>query len=333
MRIRRGKPIDSSRLKRSVDKTAAVQAAAEFSLAVPKGRMLDACPVCLGQAHRDLANVYGFLYRECQGCGSAYVANPPASQDLEAVYTSAYYTAANKLLLANDQLIEYRVSNIAEPKVAFVAEHLGSSRKTWLDVGCGVGEILAAARRHGFEVLGLEANPMESEYARKTFGVEVRNQYVTDDALRDKRGQFGVVSLFSVLEHVLDPSRLLGSIANIQLPGDTLVLEVPHYPSLSVASQVTFPDKINRMMHPPLHLFLFSFDALKGLLKSHGYEPCAAWFFGQDFYEFFTTLGLMVPSLAGSALEATMARLMGGFQEVVDQQGLSDEVLVVATRT
>lgn len=333
MIIRRGKHIDSRRLKSSLDKSGSIRDAAAFSRTIPKGEMLAECPICRNKSATDIVEIYGFLYRECQGCGTAFVANPPTEDHLRAAYRSDYYTSANKILLANDEIIGYRVTEIANPKVAFVREHATTRKSTWLDVGCGVGEILSAAKGHGFDVFGLDANPMESEYARRTFGVAVSDKYVSELPLDMYAGQYGVISLFSVLEHVISPNTILGNISRIQHLGDNLVLEVPHYPSISVASQISFPDQVNRMMHPPLHLFLFPLPALQGMLKKFGYEIRAAWFFGQDFYEMFSTLGLFNKNLHGSALQAAIAPLVDDFQKVVDEHQLSDEVLIVAEKT
>lgn len=332
MKIRLGKQIDSERLKRNLDKETSIISASEFSTAILKGDMLEQCPICCDSAAKDIVEIYGFLYRECLGCGTAFVANPPAEDQLQAAYSSDYYTAANKKLLANDQIIGYRVRQIAEPKVAFVKENITTTKNTWLDVGCGVGEILSAAKNQGFEVLGLEANPIECEYARKTFGIEIRNEYVSESTLSNYAGRYGVVSLFSVLEHVLSPKAILKDIARIQSKGDNLVLEVPHYPSISVASQISFPEHVNRMMHPPLHLFLFPLAALQNMLRTYGYEVNAAWYFGQDFYEMFSTLGLFNKKLNDSALHLALAPLVNDLQKVIDEHGLSDEMLIVAEK-
>jgi hypothetical protein len=132
---------------------------------------------------------------------------------------------------------------------------------------------------------------------------------------------------------VLSPNAILNDLTSIQQKGDYLVLEVPHYPSISAFSQMTFPDHVNRIMHPPLHLFLFPLKALSRILGSFGYEIRAAWFFGQDFFEMFNTLGLFVKTLNGSPLHRAISPLMNDFQQVIDESGLSDEVLVVAEKT
>jgi len=326
MFIKRGKPIDSARLKRSINKSDSCAKAAAFSRSIAGGQRLSSCPICEEHRSNSVATIYGFEYVECLGCGTAYVANPPSEEALRDAYRSDYYTAANKALLANDEIIDYRVKNIAEPKIDFSLQHIGATERTWLDIGCGVGEILAAVKRRDYKAVGLEANPMEAKYARSKFGVDVREEYVTDLS-----GRYGVVSLFSVLEHVLSPNTLLAQVAGLQRPGDSLVIEVPHYPSLSVASQVAFPEQVNRMMHPPLHLFLFPLTSLEMMLRKHGYTIKAAWFFGQDFYEMFTTLGMFTS--IPNKLRDVVAALSNDFQRVIDDHGLSDEVLVVATKS
>jgi len=333
MEIRRSKPINSERLKHDLDKALSVAQAAEFSRGIKKGGNLARCPICGGNEAKDVVEIYGFVYRECMNCGTAYVSNPPDEKDLMAAYRSEYYTAANKTLLANDSIIDYRVEQIAEPKVRFITERLTTAKRGWLDVGCGVGEILSVANKLGYETLGLEVNSMEAEYARRRFGIEVREEYVSSSTLHRHVGRYGVVSLFSVLEHVLSPNTMLSDVSRIQGKGDNLVLEVPHYPSLSVYSQITFPEHVNRMLHPPLHLFLFPVKALERMLRKQGYEIRAAWLFGQDIYEMFSTLGLFVKQLSGSALHQKLAPLMNELQGVVDSHNLSDEILLVAEKT
>lgn len=329
--VRRGKPLDSNRLKRGLNKAASIQAAAAFSQAIQPGPRIEQCPVCLDIRQRQLATIYGFSYVECGGCGSAYVVNPPTDADISAAYRSNYYTAANKALLANPATIGYRLSQVATPKVAFVVEQSGRNIGRWLDIGCGVGEVLAAARTRGFETLGIETNVMEAAFGREHFGLDIVEKYISPENIHEFKGRFEVISLFSVLEHVRNPSALLSTVGSLQRPSGTLVIETPHFPSLSAFSQMAAPNLVNRMMHPPLHLFLFSIEGVESMLASAGYTIKARWMFGQDVYELVTTLAEQLP-IAGSRLNETLVSLTNGFQEVVDRHDLSDEMLIVAEK-
>ncbi|ULR43094.1 hypothetical protein [Rhizobium sp. K102] len=101
--IKRGKPIDSGRLKKDLNKQQSIAAAREFSEQVEKGTSLLNCPACNSQTHHKLLTIYGFDYHECHGCGSAFVCNPPPDEALTAAYRSEYYTAANKILWRTTQ--------------------------------------------------------------------------------------------------------------------------------------------------------------------------------------------------------------------------------------
>ncbi|MBN8991536.1 MAG: class I SAM-dependent methyltransferase [Rhizobiales bacterium] len=329
--IRRGKPLDSLKLKRDLNKTQSIKAARIFSESIQPGPELESCPLCKHRERVFLSEIYGFSYLECSGCGSAYVGNPPSESAISAAYRSDYYTAANKILLANKSSIDYRFEAVARPKVSFVLDHAKSGSTRWLDIGCGVGEILAAAKGHGFETHGIETNKMEADFARDHFGLKITEDYIDSSNLDDFKGKFDIISLFSVIEHVPDPNSILDTFSRLQNRGDTLVIETPHFPSISAFSQMAFPDLVNRMMHPPLHLFLFSFQSMEKLLSNHGYQVKAAWMFGQDFYEFLSTIGELAP-IRGTRLHQAFLGLTNSFQDAIDAGGLSDEMLLVAER-
>src|SRR5713226_3081625 len=258
MKVRYGKTIDSSRLKISVDKTQSIQAAQAASRSIAPGPYVHSCPVCFSGKFDPLWTIYGFDYGQCLLCETALVLNPPSEDRLRDIYSSEYYTSSNQKLYANEDVLRYRLDNIASPKVDFVLESVEPRPNSWLDIGCGTGEILKVASDRGLRVAGAETNAMQREFAKKRFGLDILGEFVTEKNIASLGGEFDVVSLFSVVEHVLAPDALLKELSSIQKRGSHLVVEVPYFPSLSTASQGTFPDLVNRMMHPPLHLFLFS---------------------------------------------------------------------------
>ena len=327
-----GKPLDSMRLKRGLDKRDSLEKASAFSRAIKPGCPIDRCPACDTTVSSPLVTIYGFDYRECSCCGSAYVSNPPSDEEIASAYRSDYYTVANKVLLANSATIDYRLDAVARPKVDFVLEHAKPKKMAWLDIGCGVGEIMAAAKEHGFGVTGLETNAMEADFAKSHFGIDVRQEHVTEATIPNYAGRFGIVSLFSVLEHVVAPRAILKTISHLQEVGDFLVIETPHFPSISCFSQMCFPEHVNRMMHPPLHLFLFSTAAIERMLAEAGYRIKAIWYFGQDLYEFISTMGLHHSQISNSRLHEALTKMTNDIQQTIDRSGLSDEMLIVAER-
>lgn len=332
MQTRYGKRLDSYRLKIDLDKSKSVSAAREASLAITPGPEISRCPLCDSSANVELQTIYGFTYRQCGGCDGVYVSNPPAQSDLESLYSSEYYTNSNKILLANDNVVDFRMNQVARPKVEHVIENIVTEKRSWLDIGCGIGETLAVAAEHDFRCVGVETNAMERSYAQKKFGIDVRDEFIDRTTVGKYRGEWGVISLISVLEHLRDPPSILESIADIQDKDDALVIEVPHFPCIGAYSQMTFPDHVNRLMHPPIHLYLFSREALGTLLGRFGYEITHAWYFGQDFYEILSTISLLVDRLNDSTLLEHLGPLISEVQEVFDRHELCDSLFVIARK-
>lgn len=327
-----GKKIDSTFLKRDLNKIKSVADAKNFSLSIKPGLTIESCPICHGKEIIFLQAIYGFKYYECKYCGVAFVADPPVENDIEMIYSTGYYNNMNQTLLANDNVIDYRVENIAKPKVDYIQKNITTNKKSWLDIGCGVGEILSVVSSRGWAAQGIETNKLESEYAKKKFGLNIEREYLNENNISKYSNKFGVISLFGVLEHLPRPQVMIKNIASLQEKGDNLIIEVPHFPSISAICQVTFPDLIDRVMHPPLHLFLFSLKSLEVLLKSDGYQIKHVWFFGQDFYEFLCNIARRIPDFNNSILYAKMGPLINDFQQTIDNQQLSDEILVVAEK-
>jgi 2-polyprenyl-3-methyl-5-hydroxy-6-metoxy-1,4-benzoquinol methylase len=98
-----------------------------------------------------------------------------------------------------------------------------------LDVGCGRGHLLRELRLLGWRVMGTELSDVSARYARDVFHLDVRTANLEDLALPD--AEVDVVILWHVLEHVPEPSSLLGEIARVLRPGGTLLVAVPNFGS------------------------------------------------------------------------------------------------------
>jgi SAM-dependent methyltransferase len=129
-----------------------------------------------------------------------------------------------------------------------------------LDVGCGTGSHLDAARRLGWEAYGVEISPAASQIARETLGLAVVTGALEDAGYPD--AHFDVVSLFHVLEHLPDPVGTLREVARVLRPGGLALLAVPNHRSLAAFAFRSrwFPWEV------PRHLYHFSPASLAALL-------------------------------------------------------------------
>jgi SAM-dependent methyltransferase len=97
-----------------------------------------------------------------------------------------------------------------------------------LDLGCGTGEIAAAAAAAGWRVTGADLSPAMIDAARqRSGGVEWITLDPASDALPFDDARFAAVWSSSVLEYVAEPQPYLSRVARVLEPGGWFIATVP----------------------------------------------------------------------------------------------------------
>lgn len=237
------------------------------------------------------------------------------------------YGSAPKIYLDKDLFLE-RVKTIASPKVEFCATYIPVSG-TWVDIGCGTGELLMAVKQRGWTVRGYEADDEEIEFAQG-LGLDIVNQYVQSDTQMDW-SNIHVVSLVNVIEHISNPVAFLQNIS-AQMPAESsIVIEVPRHPSLSSFVNLMFPHLAYRHIYSPNHLHVFTETSMARLLEQCGFSPVAIWTFGQDIQELLFACATSHKA-DDTRLFDRLLDASGLMQAGVDKAGFSDVLLIVAKK-
>jgi SAM-dependent methyltransferase len=134
-----------------------------------------------------------------------------------------------------------------------------------LELGCGTGVFLDAARQAGWTVSGVEVSPYAAAQARQR-GLDVRTHSVED--FEWPAGDCDCVALWDVLEHLCDPAGVLRAAGRALRPGGILALSTGDVTSL--CARMTGPRW--HLFNLPEHLFFFSPAALDRLLRAAGCE-------------------------------------------------------------
>lgn len=154
----------------------------------------------------------------------------------------------------------YRVWLSVDGDISFYTRE-GAGRL--LDVGCNEGRGLGIYSRNGYRAEGLELNDIAADLARKA-GFSVHSGLL--DTFRP-RELFDVVVLSNVLEHSLDPMRMLAGVRQVLRPGGQIWISCPN--SKSWFRQLFGSKWIN--WHVPFHIFHFSRRSVTRLLDATGY--------------------------------------------------------------
>jgi len=110
-----------------------------------------------------------------------------------------------------------KILNNAKPLLT----HQESDALRLLDVGCSSGALLRVAKECGYDAQGAEPATQAADTARG-LGFEVFPGYLQDAGFPDNH--FDVITLFEVIEHLLDPQDLLVEILRIIKPGGVLLI-------------------------------------------------------------------------------------------------------------
>jgi SAM-dependent methyltransferase len=164
-----------------------------------------------------------------------------------------------------------------------------------LEVGPGPGYLLAAARRRGFEVAGVDPNPASVRRIRDRFGIAIENAMIEDSALPD--AAFDVVVHVDLLAHLADPVVALRAMARRLRPGGHMCFEV----GLNGAISPVWYRALARLDFP-VHRWMFSREAVERILARAGLTVVGTRRFG-----LVPALGLVLAQRAAGGLAMQLA--------------------------
>ena len=95
-----------------------------------------------------------------------------------------------------------------------------------LDVGCGVGQVVARLNEAGFEAHGVDVSQPNIERAQK---VCLRCQLYDGKKLPFPDGHFASAGALNVLEHVDEPEAFIADLVRVVAPGGRIVLSSPNF--------------------------------------------------------------------------------------------------------
>ena len=168
-----------------------------------------------------------------QPLGHYAIEPSPSPETLAAYYAERYYQAPASASYA----VDYDERELAHKRLrarlwlSVVGEMVGPAEGGgFLEVGCGEGFLLAAAAAEGWSVRGLDFadSGLRRWHPELVERVEVGDAYALLARAIAGGRRHRVVALQNVLEHVVDPGRLLHDVAGVVDPDGVVVVQVPN---------------------------------------------------------------------------------------------------------
>jgi len=262
------------------------------------------CPLCRGDdahplwfrpldadravdAHLAPPDAPGWWVVRCARCGLGRVDPLPLEADLAAMYDESYHTPGAFAGIAHQRGIGGQLHLYDRPggrqaslrwhgqrlarieRAGFINATSRPTRGRLLDVGCGAGYFLDAARAAGWQVAGVELSEAAAAAARSDLGLDVFTGALVEAGF--PTNDFDLITMFEVLEHMRDPGAALSEAFRLLRPGGLLAVEVPndmdaYRAALACADQRWW-------VIPPVHIYYFNASSLSRWLLMSGFEP------------------------------------------------------------
>lgn len=150
----------------------------------------------------------------------------------------------------------------------FLRDSLAPGSGALLDIGCGTGNFLRAARDAGYTVTGTELDRNAAQFAKTQLGLpRVLGLTISEFAEKYPEEKFDVVTFFEVLEHQAAPLEFLRNVRACLRPQGYIALSVPNR-----ERWLTGPDVLD---YPPNHFLRWNAAALRHVLGSNDFEVLA----------------------------------------------------------
>lgn len=292
-------------------------------------RTLKECPVCRGFLARSVDLGVASLWR-CRACG--LIEASVSSNDRKEYYSSGYEG------LYEDYYRPFRERQFKEALSKL--EGLGCAPGRVLDVGCSYGWFLKEATRRGWEAVGAEPSPKVFKSISGDKDKRVYNCGVS--GLNSIDGEFDLVTMWNVFEHLDDPRASLKAVCGKLKKGGSLLICVPDSKGLiTKASFAAYRLSFGRVRDHLVrlyqldndfpHLYHYSRKNLESLMRSSGIEPYASW--GQDIVDE-SNLSRRIQAYAGNGIGSGKLMALGlvTLQRLSRLLGMEDERVVVARK-
>jgi SAM-dependent methyltransferase len=190
-----------------------------------------------------------FAVLACASCSLGHTS--PVPEDLSRYYSGGYYGGRHGLTHA-----------LCLRRRTRLLDRFGG-RGAVLDVGCGDGSFLEAARARGWQVEGTELNPSRAR----------ERGLLVNPSIAQAAGPFDCATLWHSLEHLRDPRGALEQVRDRLAPAGSILVAVPD----AGGAQARLFGPHWRHLDVPRHLFHFTRPSLEQLLLRAGFEPHWWW--------------------------------------------------------
>ena len=232
------------------------------------------CPVCSATSFSKYTDTKDFFFTKevfsiskCNECGFVFTNPVPDTTSIGKYYETEKYLSHNSESGGLISSIYSKVRGInLKKKYTMVSNQIAKGKI--LDIGCGTGELLAYFKNREWEAVGIEPSNSARKIAREKYKIEVDG---IDGLKKLGSGDFDIVSMWHVLEHVYDLQERMQTVYRLLKSNGKAFIALP---------MIDSPDSLKfgkywAGLDVPRHLHHFSSNTFELLTKRNDFRIVA----------------------------------------------------------
>lgn len=164
------------------------------------------------------------------------------------------------------KILESKTKNDVLRRINLVSNYCSKNDKI-LEIGSGYGFFLKNMSKFGFDITGIEISKTRRKISKKLSQSDILNLNLLSDNI-DYENQFNAITLFHVLEHILNLKKFLKNIKNLMLPTSKIFVEVPNLNDYQIMTNPYYA----KWFWQRAHLNYFSKDSLQQIFRTCGFK-------------------------------------------------------------
>lgn len=209
----------------------------------------------------------------------------PSDGDLASYYESDDYISHTDAKQSIMDKLYQAVKNYSLKKKLKLINGLAGRKGNLLDIGCGTGDLLSVCEKDGWNIAGVEPSEKARELAKDKINSEVDLRNDLKDIANTEAGQYDVITMWHVLEHVPNLMEYIQMLKELLSEKGHLIIAVPNFKSYDAKHYKEYWAAYD----VPRHLWHFSEKSIRSI-------------FGQNDFEVIQTLPLIFDSFYVSLL-------------------------------
>ncbi len=229
------------------------------------------CPGCGVEGAAAAPPMNEWVMARCNQCGLVYTRDVPSQEEIRKLYNMAYMPGQlyDKHLRQLQEMVRTgRARQGFYRNRLFLKRFKPKRGARLLEVGCGIGIFLVAAKQAGWDVEGIDVSSEALAVSTPIHQLPVHHGTLED--LDFQPHTYKAIVCWEVLEHLANPRRFLARARALLRDDGLLVCSVPNTgPRVPNAP----PSLWGPAALPPIHLNFWSCDSFRTFIEGCGFRP------------------------------------------------------------